>query len=84
MTNEDPTAHKKALEFLDKRIELGLDYAAIDTSIKKQNEKLRRLRLSSEEIDGYIGKLESNQRLSEEEHESLVKGIDDYLRKRNN
>ena len=84
MTNEDPMAHKKALEFLDKRMELGLDYSAIDTSIKKQNEKLRRLRLSSEEIDGYIGKLESNQRLSEEEHESLVKGIDDYLRKRNN
>jgi proteasome assembly chaperone (PAC2) family protein len=84
MTNEDPMAHKKALEFLDKRMELGLDYSAIDMSIKKQNEKLRRLRLSSEEIDGYIGKLESNQRLSEEEHESLVKGIDDYLRKRNN
>jgi proteasome assembly chaperone (PAC2) family protein len=84
MTNEDPTAHKKALEFLDKRMELGLDYSAIDTSIKKQNEKLRRLRLSSEEIDGYIGKLESNQRLSEEERENLVKGIGDYLRKRNN
>jgi hypothetical protein len=42
------------------------------------------LRLSSEEIDGYIGKLESNQRLSEEERENLVKGIGDYLRKRNN
>jgi hypothetical protein len=72
------------LEFLDKRLELGLDYSAIDTGIKQQNEKLRRLRLSSEEIDGSLRKLESNQRLSEEEHENLVKGIGDFLRKRNN
>jgi proteasome assembly chaperone (PAC2) family protein len=84
MTGEDPTAQKKALEFLDKRLELGLDYSAIDTGIKQQNEKLRRLRLSSEEIDGSLRKLESNQRLSEEEHENLVKGIGDFLRKRNN
>ncbi len=84
MTNEDPAAHKKALEFLDKRMELGLDYTPADAGIKQQNEKLKRLRQSSEEIDGCIRKLESNQRLSEEEREALVKGIDEYLRKRNN
>jgi proteasome assembly chaperone (PAC2) family protein len=84
MTGEDPAAHKKALEFLDKRMELGLDYSAIDAANKQQNERLRRLRQSSEEIDGCIRKLENNQRLSEEEREGLVKGIDEYLRKRNN
>ena len=83
-TGEDPAAQKKALEFLDKRLELELDYAALDTGIKQQNEKLKRLRLASEEIDGALRKLESNQRLSEEEHENLVKGIDEHLRKRNN
>ena len=84
MANDDPNSHKKALEFLDKRLDLNMDYAAIDTSIQQQNEKLIRLRQSSEEIDGYIRKLENNQRLSEEEREGLVKGIDEYLRKRNN
>ena len=84
MTNEDPAAHKKALEFLDKRMELGLDYSAIDAGIKQQNEKLKRLRLSSEEIDGYIRKLESSQPLSEAEREHLIKAIDDSLRERNN
>jgi len=84
MTSEDPAAHKKALEFLDKRMGLGLDYSAIDATIKQQNERLKRLRISSEEIDGCIRKLENNQRLSEEEREGLVKGIDEYLRKRNN
>jgi len=84
MANDDPNSHKKALEFLDKRLDLNMDYAAIDTSIQQQNEKLRRLRQSSEEIDGYIRKLENNQRLSEEEREGLVKAIDDCLRERNN
>jgi proteasome assembly chaperone (PAC2) family protein len=84
MTNEDPAAHKKALEFLDKRMDLELDYSGIDAGIKQQNEKLRRLRLSSEEIDGYFRKLESNQPLSEAERERLIKAIDDCLRERNN
>ena len=84
MTGEDPAAQKKALEFLDKRMDLEVDYTTVDAGIKQQNEKLKRLRQSSEEIDGYIRKLESNQRLSEEERESLVKGIGEYLRKGNN
>jgi proteasome assembly chaperone (PAC2) family protein len=84
MTVDDPNAHKKALEFLDNRLDLSLDYTGIDTDIKKQNEKLGRLRQSSEEVDGVIKKLERNQRLSEEEHEYLVKTVDGYLRKGNN
>jgi proteasome assembly chaperone (PAC2) family protein len=84
MTGDDPAAHRKALEFLDTRLGLGLDYTDIDISIKQQNDKLRRLRQSSEEVDAYIKKLEKNQRLSEEEHENLVKAVDDCLRHRNN
>ena len=84
ITFDDPDSHKKALEFFDNRLGLSLDYTDIDAGIKKQNEKLGRLRQSSEEVDGVIKKLESNQRLSEEEHEYLVKAVDDYLRKGNN
>ena len=84
MRNNDPDSHKKALEFFDKRLDLKLDYADIDADIKTQSEKLGRLMQSSPEIEGYIRKLESNQRLSEEEHENLIKAVDDCLRKRNN
>jgi proteasome assembly chaperone (PAC2) family protein len=84
ITTNDPDSHKKALEFFDTRLALNLDYTDIDVTIKQQNEKLRRLRQSSEEVDAYIKKLERNQRLSEEEHENMVKAVDDCLRKRNN
>jgi proteasome assembly chaperone (PAC2) family protein len=83
VSNDDPDAHRKALEFLDKRLELGLNFDGIDAGIKQQNEKLGRLRKSSMEVDGYIRKLENNMQLSEEEHESLNKAVDDCLRKRN-
>ena len=80
MSNDDPDSDKKALEFLDDRLNLSLDYTDIDASIKQQNEKLGRLRRSSPEIDEYLRKLESNQRLSEEDHENLIKAVDDCLR----
>ena len=84
MSNADPNSHKKALEFIDNRLDLNLDFKDINISIKQQNEKLAHLRESSADIDSYIGKLENNQRLSEEEHENLVKAVDDCLGSRNN
>ena len=80
ISKDDPDSDKKALEFLDDRLSLSLDYSGIDASIKLQNEKLGRLRQSSPEIDEYLRKLESNQHLSEEEHENLIKAVDDCLR----
>jgi proteasome assembly chaperone (PAC2) family protein len=84
MSNDDPGSHKKALEFIDNRLDLHLDFKDIDASIKQQNEKLERLRKSATEIDESIRKLENEQPISEEERENLVKAIDDCLRKRNN
>ena len=84
MGNDDPTSHKKALEFLDDRLDLSLDFKEIDINIKQQNEKLAHLRQSAAEIDEIISKLENGQPLSEEERENLVKAIDDCLRPRNN
>jgi hypothetical protein len=69
---------------MDKRMDLNLDFKNIDQTIRKQNEKLVRLRETSAEVDSYIGKLESNQTLTEDEHENLVKAVDDCLRRRNN
>jgi proteasome assembly chaperone (PAC2) family protein len=82
ITASDPEASKKVLEFFDDRLDLSLDFEDIDASIKHLNEKLMRLRRSSSEIDGYIRKLESDIQLSEEEHESLVKAVDDCLKKK--
>ena len=84
MSNDDPGSHKKALEFIDNRLDLHLDFRDIDASIKQQNDKLARLRQSATEIDEIIGKLENDQPLSEEERENLVKAVDDCLRQRNN
>ena len=80
MSNDDPNSHKKALEFIDNRLDLNLDFKDIDTSIKQQSEKLERLRKSATEIDEIIGKLENEQPLSEEERENLVKAVDGCLR----
>jgi len=76
ISNDDPDAHRKALEFLDKRLGLSLNFDGIDASVKQQYEKLGRLRKSSPEIDGYIRKLENNVQLTEEEHESLNKAVE--------
>lgn len=78
----DPEAYKKALEFFDNRLDLSLDFDDVDASIRQQNAKLGRLRQASPEIDGYIRKLESNLRLSAEEHENLAKAVDNCLKKK--
>lgn len=79
---EDPKAQKKLLEFFDQRFSLQIDFQDIDDEIRRQNEKIARVRDSSPEIDDYIGKLESNLRLSENENEKLVKQIEEFLRRK--
>jgi len=79
---EDPQAQKKALKFFDERLSLQLDFQNIDEKITKQNEKIAQIRIQSPEVDEYIGKLESNLRLSEEENEALVKVMGEILREK--
>lgn len=80
ITVHDAEANKKVLKFLDSRLSLELDFTDLEASIKQENEKLGRLRQSSAEMDGYFSKLEGNLRLSEEEHEILVKAVEDCLK----
>jgi predicted ATP-grasp superfamily ATP-dependent carboligase len=80
MGSEDPASNRKALEFLNKRVDLQLDFGPLDKTIKKQNDKLANLRASSEEINNCFAKLESNQQLADEEHENLVKAVDSCLK----
>ncbi len=78
---EDPPAWKKPLEFFDQRFALGIDFADLDAEIERGNEKIAQARSRFPEIDNYIGTLENNQGLTEQESEKLIRGIQEFLRK---
>jgi predicted ATP-grasp superfamily ATP-dependent carboligase len=79
---EDPEAWRKTVEFLDRRFGLGIDFRDLDEDVARQNEKIAQLRSHSSEVDSYIGKLESNLGLTQEENEKLVKEVEELFRKR--
>lgn len=79
---EDPQAQRKVLSFLNERLGLKLDFGDLDAEIRAQNQQLARARSGVPQVDDYIGRLESNLRLSEEENAELVRGIEDFLRAR--
>lgn len=74
----DAQAQRKVLSFLNERLGLGLDFGDLDAEIRVQNEQLARARSCFPEIDGYIGRLESNLRLSQEENAELVRRVEDF------
>lgn len=78
-TDGDVQAQRKVLSFLDERLALKLDLADVDQEIRVQNERLARARSASPEIDDYIGRLESNLRLSDEENADLVERLEGFL-----
>ena len=82
VTMGDCQAQRKLLGFLDKRFCLQLDFTDLDEEIRKQNEDLAQARFHSSEIDGYIRRLESNLRLSEEENTKMLRQINELLNKR--
>jgi len=76
---EDPAATKRTLSFLDRRFNLGLDLAELDTEITNQYEEIARLRRQDAEIDEYINRLESGLSLNEEEQVKLARDVYDLL-----
>jgi len=77
---EDPNAQKRILEFLNHRLDLNLDFTALDAEINQLDDKMERMRNDFPEIDQYIRKLESNLRLNEGENEKLVKQVEKFLK----
>jgi len=82
ISTEDPQAWRKAIEFLDIRFSLGIDFEDLDENVAKQNEKIAGVRVSLPEVDNFIRKLESNLVLTPEENEKLIKEMDEFLRER--
>ncbi len=76
---EDFQAVKLTLSFLDKKFNLNLDFGELDEKIRDQNTKIELLREEDSEIDKYIGMLESELTLSEEEQVELTMKVTDLL-----
>jgi len=80
--SQDPQAIKLTLSFLDKRFNLNLDLRELDKEIKDQNTKISQLREENPEINKYLGLLEGELSLSEEEQMQLTKEVTELLEKR--
>ncbi len=76
---EDFQAIKLILSFLDKKFNLGLDFGELNEKIRDQNIKIDRLRDEDSEINKYIGMLESELSLSEEEQMKLTMKVTEVL-----
>jgi len=77
--SEDFQAIKMTLSFLDKKFNLGLDFAELNEEIKNQNTKIEVLREEDSEIDKYIGMLEAELALSEDEQVELTMKVTEIL-----
>lgn len=79
---DDPQAWRKMIDFLDRRLGLGIDLTHLDAEVARQNEMLAQLRSGSSDIDSCISKLESNQTPSDEENENLVREVQHLFSRR--
>jgi len=75
----DVKGQRKFIDFIQERMGLKLDYSEMDAEIKKQDQTLQRLRREQPEIDQVFNKLESSSPLTEQEHSSLIKSVEEYL-----
>jgi len=80
VTADDPEACRTVLGLLSDRLDLQLDLADLDEQVRKQNERIDRMRAARPEVDKSIGKLESVMRLAEGEGEKLAREVEEYLR----
>ncbi|MBW8041433.1 MAG: PAC2 family protein [Planctomycetes bacterium] len=79
--SEDFHTIKLTLTFLDKKFNLGLDFGELDEEIRDQNTKIDRLREEDSDINKYIGMLESELPLNEEEQVELTMKVTQLLEK---
>lgn len=79
---EDPQAWKKALDFLDRQLELGVDFSELNDRIRKQNQKIAQSRSQYSDLDDCLSRLEDNLGLSASESERLIRKMEDLLRQR--
>ena len=81
LVTDDAAACKKVAEFCSTRFRLGIDLSDLDEKIRRQNEKIAKVRFNYPEVDAYIRNLESNVALSQEDSEKLAREIEEYLKR---
>jgi proteasome assembly chaperone (PAC2) family protein len=79
--SDDFQAMKLTLSFLDKKFNLGLDFNELNEDITNQNALIEQLREEDSEINKYIGMLESELPISEEEQVELTMKVTAILEK---
>jgi predicted ATP-grasp superfamily ATP-dependent carboligase len=79
---EDLGAERRVLQFIDQRLDLGIDFRELDEDIKRQNRELAEARAANAHIEESIARLESNQGLSDEESLRLVEEVDEFIKSR--
>jgi predicted ATP-grasp superfamily ATP-dependent carboligase len=77
---EDLGAERRVLQFIDQRLDLGIDFRELDEDIKRQNRELAEARAANAHIEESIARLESNQGLSDEESLRLVEEVDEFIK----
>ena len=82
VSTDDPWAWRKTVEFLDIRLDLGIDFADLDEEAARQDEKMTEVRNRFPQLNEYIRKLENNLGLTVEESEKLAREIEEFLKKR--
>jgi proteasome assembly chaperone (PAC2) family protein len=82
VSTDDPWAWRKTIEFLDTRLDLGIDFGDLDGEVAKQDEKITEVRNHFPKLNEYIRKLENNLGLTVEESEKLTREIEEFLKKR--
>jgi proteasome assembly chaperone (PAC2) family protein len=82
VSTDDPWAWRKAIEFLDTRLDLEIDFSDLDEQVSRQDEKMTEVRNRFPEFNEYIRKLENNLGLTMEESEKLTREIEEFLKKR--
>jgi proteasome assembly chaperone (PAC2) family protein len=82
ITIEDYRSWKKALDFLNRRLSLGLDFAEIDEKIKEQNERISEAIARNPDLEASIRKLESNELITQKKSEKLVSELKRQLKRK--
>jgi hypothetical protein len=68
------------MDFLDRKLGMGMDFSSIDKSLGEQNYAILQATEAFPEIMDTIRKLETNSVVSEEESDKLVEIMEEYLK----
>ncbi len=76
---DDYKSRRPVLEFLSSNLGIDIPLNELDEKIEQQSSQILKLRSQDKDVDRYLGSLEMNISLTQEEAEILAKKLADYL-----